>query len=425
MASIILGYVTVLVLPMLVSCQTSDDVKSLLHSVFNTNAYNKWVRPSANQTTRTDVTLDFYPVGIIAVDEVNGKMSTIAYLFITWNDNYITWSPDSFGGITKLYIPQNYIWKPDIALNNGYTKMKELGDAFILTVVRHDGEVEWKPYEIFQTKCIIDISNFPFDKQTCNVTFGVWSSFINDVDLNFQLGKNTIGLDTYQNNTEWDIISTATDSRDSFADGASVTFSLTIRRRPEYYMYHIVAPVMLLSILAVFTFALPVESGEKMGFCMTVYLAFAVFLTLVSESLPVSSTQSLLSRYLLVLVLMGTAIVMVTTIELRINYRDTAFCRIPLLLKGLVHISRKIQCQHRGKVSDEQQTEQHDSPQDIQKRGIKEPAEECDGHGNVSEGMTWSDVTSAIDLFCFWMFLATNIIATSVIFGSGYQQSKT
>ena len=46
-------------------------------------------------------------------------------------------------------------------------------------------------------------------------------------------------------------------------------------------------------------FALPIESGEKMGFSLTVLLSYVVFLTWVTDNLPPVSTDiSVLREYL-------------------------------------------------------------------------------------------------------------------------------
>lgn len=48
---------------------------------------------------------------------------------------------------------------------------------------------------------------------------------------------------------------------------------------------------MILSVLNLFCFGVPIESGEKMGFCMAIFLTFAVFLTIINDSMPKSSDK--------------------------------------------------------------------------------------------------------------------------------------
>ena len=55
-------------------------------------------------------------------------------------------------------------------------------------------------------------------------------------------------------------------------------------------------PIVLNSILMNAVFALPIESGEKMSYCLTVLLSYVVFLTWVTENLPPVSTDTSILR---------------------------------------------------------------------------------------------------------------------------------
>jgi heme A synthase len=56
--------------------------------------------------------------------------------------------------------------------------------------------------------------------------------------------------------------------------------------------------------------------GERMGYTITVWLAFAVFLTIVSASLPKSSdTVPVLSVYIMIQLGIGTLTVLVSAID--------------------------------------------------------------------------------------------------------------
>ena len=58
-------------------------------------------------------------------------------------------------------------------------------------------------------------------------------------------------------------------------------------------------PIVLTSLLMCFVFALPIDSGEKMSYALTVLLSYVVFLTWVTDNLPsVSNDVSVLREYL-------------------------------------------------------------------------------------------------------------------------------
>ncbi len=45
-------------------------------------------------------------------------MTTNVWLDQEWHDELLTWNPDDFGGITRVRIPCDKIWLPDIVLYN-------------------------------------------------------------------------------------------------------------------------------------------------------------------------------------------------------------------------------------------------------------------------------------------------------------------
>ena len=55
----------------------------------------------------------------------------------------------------------------------------------------------------------------------------------------------------------------------------------------------------MLALLGPLVFVLPVESGEKIGFALTILLSLSVVLTILSDHIPPISTQTcLLSKYM-------------------------------------------------------------------------------------------------------------------------------
>ena len=66
-------------------------------------------------------------------------------------------------------------------------------------------------------------------------------------------------------------------------------YRLQLKRRPLFYMLNLMFPCCLISTVAILSFLLPPESGEKVSLCITVLLSLAVFLLVVSESMPPTS----------------------------------------------------------------------------------------------------------------------------------------
>ena len=94
---------------------------------------------------------------------------------------------------------------------------------------------------------------------------------------------------------EWDLIDTKATVETAMREKTSFSrlkFTLTIRRRPLFHMLNTLFPVVLMAFLTVIVFKLPPESGERVGLSLTILLAFAVYLTLISESIPQTSMSA-------------------------------------------------------------------------------------------------------------------------------------
>ena len=44
-----------------------------------------------------------------------------------------------------------------------------------MVVISYNGSIMWIPHRIYKSSCSIDVTNFPFDSQSCSLIFGSWS----------------------------------------------------------------------------------------------------------------------------------------------------------------------------------------------------------------------------------------------------------
>ncbi|KAJ8317285.1 hypothetical protein KUTeg_005189 [Tegillarca granosa] len=165
-----------------------------------------------------------------------------------------------------------------------------LGDHEILVLVYSNGRVFWPPGTFDKTICHCDVTYFPFDTQTCDILLTTWTYGKDDILLLFD--SKPIEMGFFLPNGEWEYRKYSTAILDSFWNGVAVRqlkYSFTFRRRPLFHVLISLIPLMLLSFISVITFRLPVESGERIGFCLTNLLAFALYLTLVASYIPTTS----------------------------------------------------------------------------------------------------------------------------------------
>ncbi|XP_072040509.1 neuronal acetylcholine receptor subunit alpha-9-like isoform X4 [Amphiura filiformis] len=68
-----------------------------------------------------------------------------------------------------------------------------------------------------------------------------------------------------------------------------ITYTLVLKRLPEYYITTLIIPCIMLSILNLLTFILPTASGEKVSLGITNLLALVLFQQVISNLLPPTS----------------------------------------------------------------------------------------------------------------------------------------
>ncbi|XP_060062772.1 acetylcholine receptor subunit alpha-like [Ylistrum balloti] len=419
---IVLALLTLISLVQIVITQTGIDLKNLYDELMNKRKYQKVTPPYESLKEAITVRVAFHLHGINSLDDVEGKLATTAHLTLEWQDAFLTWNRKDFSNISYIYMPQNEVWKPDVSLNNGFTKLKELGDDVIQVTVMNTGKVIWNPMEVFETKCDINITKFPFDTQVCKLIFRLWT--LQPQDVKFKLNEPvTLHLDTYEENSVWDL-----HSANIVLENGNFIVLLSLNRRPEYYLLTLICPIILLSLLDIFTFVIPVDSGEKMGYSMTAYLAFAVFLTIIRSSLPINSrTTSYLAVFVVSLLVKGTAIVVVTAVQVRLHHRRNDK-DLPRCLRHFIRFSRWIRACFTTRVkpqtdnvnNQESNIDVHNSQHlpASKKESSKLPLDERseDEEEEKNDMYTWANACAALDGFFFCFFFVAAFFMTIIFF---------
>ena len=88
-------------------------------------------------------------LSIHELDEVSETLKTTGYLEISWKDDFLRWTPANFGGIQYTFLPQDDVWKPDVALKNSMEDYKQLGVSSLNVMVTSEGHVTWYPFQVY------------------------------------------------------------------------------------------------------------------------------------------------------------------------------------------------------------------------------------------------------------------------------------
>lgn len=166
-------------------------------------------------------------------------------------------------------------------------------------VVRHNGAVRWDAPAITRSSCRVDVSAFPFDAQSCGLTFGSWTHGGHQLDVRPR--GASASLADFVENVEWHVLGMPARRRvltygccsEPYPD---VTFTLLLRRRAAAYVCNLLLPCVFISLLAPLAFHLPADSGEKVSLGVTVLLALTVFQLILAESMPPAESVPLIGE---------------------------------------------------------------------------------------------------------------------------------
>ena len=302
-----------------VRSQPIEDAKTLHTDLLN--GYNKFVRPVQNQTETVDVYFYFSLVAIQDFDEVKEHFSVTGAFFLYWIDQNMNWKKENYGNITSVMMSYKDVWVPEIILTNPSQKLDSYGKEWQLIRYTSNGVATWYPADLIKAACSLDVRYFPFDIQDCSMEVYIWAYFASEVSL--LPFRNDIKTDLMQGeHGTWKLLNTSVKSEDK--DGiyrATLTFRL--KRKPQYVIVNIVLPILFLNVLNVLVFMLPAESGERVSYAITVLLAIAVFMTIVTDTLPKKSEPlPLISYFLMTDLIVSVLTSLLTILNLGIYHRD-------------------------------------------------------------------------------------------------------
>ena len=161
--------------------------------------------------------------------------------------------------------------------------------------MNYNGTATWFTSGKMSVNCPLVLTRFPFDVQTCTIRIESWAYNGNEQSL--WSPTSTVNMDSYVEHGQWDISETSITTKkiiypDAPAPFYSLDVSLTLRRKPLFYMMNVMLPCMMLSLLVLLVFYMPANSGEKVSLGITVLLSFSVFQLLVAEVMPETSDNT-------------------------------------------------------------------------------------------------------------------------------------
>lgn len=391
--------------------QSYNDTTMLMTDVLKN--YDRRQRPVLNQSEPVVVYVTFMIIAIQDFDEVSEKFSVVGLFAMVWKDDLITWDAKDYGGTYSTMLELDDIWYPKLVLTNPYSKLQDLGASWMTVRFSNTGYGTFVPGAVFETICSVDVTYYPFDTQTCWMSFTSWGYLGYEVVL--IPAADEVGTTYYSPNGEWDLLSTSVIRipGETYTSDTLV-FTFQLKRKPTFLVVNVILPIIFMAMINLLVFILPAESGERVGFCVTVLLALAVFMTLVADNLPkTSKPMAVLSYYLMIVLILSTLMTVVTIVNLRVYFKKTD---VPSWCGCFTGAILCVRCRFRPNNSMEtvKLSKVYPLEKDPKKRTQRAEKHDASQDQPAAPEITWSDVSKAVDLLALILFLSATIIVNAV-----------
>ncbi|ETN71006.1 Neurotransmitter-gated ion-channel ligand binding domain protein [Necator americanus] len=207
---------------------------------------------------------------IIQVNEPQQFLMLNAWIVERWVDNLLGWDPEDFSNVTEIMIPFDQIWIPDTTLYNSLVMddddTRRLLNAKLTTRGKEKGAlVELLYPTIYKLSCLLDLSKFlsfrffPFDVQTCKLTFGSWTFDNTLIDYYPHNVTHAIGTANCIDNEGWNVLKTSVHRLvNHYAccpnNYTLLEFHLDIQRKPLYYVINLITPTSIITLISIVGF---------------------------------------------------------------------------------------------------------------------------------------------------------------------------
>ncbi|XP_036624675.1 5-hydroxytryptamine receptor 3C [Trichosurus vulpecula] len=408
------------------------DVHGWNQTAFQPLFDRKAFRPVINISDPTRVNISFTLSAILKVDAQIQLLTSFIWLELFWDNPFISWNPEKCGGITELAVAADNLWLPDIFIVEFMDIDQTPSD--LVAYVNSKGHIKYKKPMKVTSICNLDIFYFPFDQQNCTLTFSSFLYTVNHMLLGMDKEVWEI-TDTsrhlIQTQGEWQLlgINKATPKLvvgSSFYD--QIMFYVAIQRRPRLYVINLLVPSGFLIAIDALSFFLPIESGNRAPFKMTLLLGYTVFLLMMNDLLPPSGTPVISVYFALSLSLMVVSLLEAIFLTYLLNLVTTQPPPMPHWLHSL--LLRYLRATAGSKRS--QKENGGPDPNPIHLPGLKEPgvkAGPAKAWLNGDPHSTWAQLehqqkvdiwvkfSLALDtlLFCIYLIFMISSLITVIV----------
>ncbi|CAD5223928.1 unnamed protein product [Bursaphelenchus okinawaensis] len=267
--------------------------------------YNNRILPKKTSVDTVEVLFQIALYQIVEVNEPQQFIILNSWIIESWEDDFLYWDPSRYENLTNIVLPVDSLWIPDTTLYNSLTmsdgSSRKITNIKVSTMPeKRTAHIEFLYPALYKFSCTLDLKLFPFDAQTCIMTFGSWTHDNQGID--YYPNNSTdgaIAVDNCIENEGWNIIQTEVRRivkkyKCCANNYTLLEFEIIIQRKPLYYITNLMIPTAIITFIAIIGFFSSATVNqireEKITLGITTLLSMSILIFMVSDQMPSTSS---------------------------------------------------------------------------------------------------------------------------------------
>ena len=265
--------------------------------------HNSDVRPVINYRDPVEVQLGLAVQTIESFDQMEETITLNIWQRMNWVDETLNWDA-TVSNLTVITLDPSEIWTPDLELLNAATKPQiyTLEGGLYLS---NDGSVTYSKPTILKFSCPLQLSEFPFDIQTCRMNMSSWV-YTNDM---LELIPNVVEssqvdmLESFRH-SEWEVLGAEIlefgQERDCCVDKEFnvLSYSFNLKRFTHYYKISMGMTITLV-IVSFIIMLMPPDNVSRTGTAVFIPLTILALQLTLADKIPVVGYYTLMDFFFL------------------------------------------------------------------------------------------------------------------------------
>jgi hypothetical protein len=240
-----------------------------------------------HQDQPTPVSLGFYLLNLGKINQTEETFDISGLLTTSWRDLRLAFDPKKTGENVRR-CAAGQIWIPELTIVNAAALQRR---SLIQLSVHPDGTVKCVEFLSVTVSSDFNFRKFPFDSQSAMIIWEPLSYEVQPVTLVGNPAAEGISQDSYVSLSEWEILNVHSEFGERKRNSQSIpraTFEMTLKRHSGFYLFKILLPLSLISIISWTAFWLNPSTSftSQLNLGITSILAAIMFNLTVTNSLP-------------------------------------------------------------------------------------------------------------------------------------------